>query len=251
MEGIWAVCQGERHIGELRAQVVRVVESQAQIATLALVDSVDEQYVLEQLLDQHKPPPPVGADQYHYLMWTPFRYPPLPYGSRFGQRAEPGIFYASLTLETALAECAYYRFVFMAGMAEALPQGRITTEHSTFEARVQTAQGVALERPPFDRYRTQISDPTRYSTAQALGQALRKAGVAACTYVSARDALGVNIAVFALPAIANSQPEALRQWIGVTTADEASFTLVHSNNPPRCFSKDLFLREQNLPIPVC
>ncbi|MCV6615090.1 MAG: RES family NAD+ phosphorylase [Cellvibrionaceae bacterium] len=39
-------------------------------------------------------------------MSTPFRYPPLAYGSRFGSTLERGIFYASQELATAFAESA-------------------------------------------------------------------------------------------------------------------------------------------------
>ena len=61
-----------------------------------------------------------GADS-HYLLATPFRYPPLPYGSRFGSRFEPSLFYGARSASTALAESAYYRFVFWSGMATPPP----------------------------------------------------------------------------------------------------------------------------------
>jgi hypothetical protein len=73
-----------------------------------------EQDLLEQLLDETKPPYKEGTQQLHYLISTPFRYPPLKYGSRFGDRTMPSFFYASETPQTVLGECAYYRFAFMA-----------------------------------------------------------------------------------------------------------------------------------------
>lgn len=48
----------------------------------------------------------------HYLIFTPFRYPPLKYGSRFGRAFEPSLWYGSLQLKTAFAEVAYYRLRF-------------------------------------------------------------------------------------------------------------------------------------------
>ena len=59
------------------------------IATRKLVDSLAEQELLEKLLEGAKPPAP-GA-RVHYLLSTPFRYPPLPHGSRFGRATERGI----------------------------------------------------------------------------------------------------------------------------------------------------------------
>lgn len=100
-------CNGAEYIHPLKVNVIRLVESQEQVATTKLVETLEEQHQLESLLESTKPAQPEGAGHYHYLIWTPFRYPPLPYGSRFGNRAQHGIFYGSLDDKTALAECAY------------------------------------------------------------------------------------------------------------------------------------------------
>ncbi|MBR9805357.1 RES family NAD+ phosphorylase, partial [bacterium] len=109
----------------------RVVESQQRIATLHLVDSLEEQAVLEALIDQAKPPASIDHDKFHYLISSPFRYPPLRHGSRFGSRYEPSLFYGSLSIQCALAECAYYRFVFLEGMSEPIA-APVRSEHSSF-----------------------------------------------------------------------------------------------------------------------
>lgn len=252
MSPIWQDCRGESRIAALKAAGVRIVESQEQIATTILVDSLDEQHVLEDILESTKPVRPPGAETYHYLIWTPFRYPPLPYGSRFGRRIQPGIFYASLELETALAECAYYRFVFLSGLSVPLPGARLTTEHTTFEVHIATARGVALEAEPFSRHAAAISDPVRYEASQTLGAAMREAGVEAFTYRSARDLrAGTNIGVFTLAAIQSRQPERLRQWICTTTPNAVSFIEVHANGRPYGFPLESFLVEGVLPIPAC
>jgi len=46
----------------------------------------------------------IGLD---YLLFPPFRYPPLKWGSRFGTEYQRGLFYGSQLLATALAEVAY------------------------------------------------------------------------------------------------------------------------------------------------
>ena len=83
----------------------RIVEAQHQYATRKLVDSDHEQYLLEQLIDAAKPPKPSESRfaDLHYLLYSPFRYPPLPYGSRFGRRFERGIWYGAEHIDTVLA----------------------------------------------------------------------------------------------------------------------------------------------------
>lgn len=252
MSPIWRDCQGWERFVPLNATAVRIVESQEQIATTELVNTLDEQHVLEQLLETTKPALPQGADDYDYLISTPFRYPPLPYGSRFGQRLQSGIYYGSLTIDTALAECAYYRFVFWTGMAVPPPGARLTTEHTSFEVQVATARGIALDAGPFSQYTPAISDPAQYGASQRLGSTMREAGVEAFTFRSARDAkAGRNIGVFALPAIQSRKPLNLRQWICTTTAETVSFIEVHANRPPSSFSLSAFLANGTLPVPAC
>lgn len=112
-----------------------IVESQEQIATLSLVDDLAEQNLLEGLLERSKPSLPAGCKGLHDLLSTPFRYPPLRHGSRFGSRAEPGLLYGARRLPTVLAEAAYYRFVFWIGMTTPPPAGQLLTQHSVFWAR--------------------------------------------------------------------------------------------------------------------
>jgi len=104
---IWQACRGPRHIGPVGGTLYRLVESQEQIATLSYVDTLEEQAVLESLIDTIKPPYPEGDAGYHYLLKTPFRYPPLPWGSRFGRTHEPDIFYGGCSIGPTLAESAY------------------------------------------------------------------------------------------------------------------------------------------------
>src|SRR3954464_4226566 len=107
---IWTRCAGVSEIRPLRASAYRAVEAQHQVSTRKLVDSSEEQILLEELIDSAKPPD-VTRGRSHYLLSTPFRYPPLLHGSRFGARHERGIWYGSETRRTAFAEVAYYRFV--------------------------------------------------------------------------------------------------------------------------------------------
>ena len=61
----------------------RLVEDQGRPASMTLVDTLDEQARLENILEASKPKLPSGCAHLHYLLFTPFRYPPSRHGSRF------------------------------------------------------------------------------------------------------------------------------------------------------------------------
>src|SRR5580765_7882915 len=147
---IWTRCAGDSEIRSLRRSPWRAVEAQHQVSTRKLVDSLEEQALLEELIDRAKPPHAV-REGLHYLLFTPFRYPPLRHGSRFGTRHERGIWYGSRTQATAFAEKAYYLLLFLEGTAAELAP--LETDVSIFQAAYETARGVDLTRPPFARYR--------------------------------------------------------------------------------------------------
>ncbi|WP_211160077.1 hypothetical protein [Aromatoleum aromaticum] len=60
MTDIWAAVGAEAPVVELAGDLVRLVESQEQIATNRLVDTLEEQALLESLLETSKPPLPQG-----------------------------------------------------------------------------------------------------------------------------------------------------------------------------------------------
>ena len=192
---IWTRCGGTSSFRKLEGHFFRVVESQFRNSTRKLVDSDGEQAVLEQLIDTAKNPIPEGFDNLHYLLYTPFRHPPLRNGSRFGTRFERGILYGARETACALAEVAYYRLVFLEGTAARL--GEIQTELTAFRFGIKAQRGVDLTAPPFARAGPAISSPDDYSRAQQLGQEMRAAGAQAFLYVSARAAgRGINLGVF-------------------------------------------------------
>ena len=102
------------------------MESQEQVATNRLVATLAEQDLLESMLEASKPPLPKGTARLDYLLATPFRYPPLPHGSRFGGRHEPSLFYAGVT--------AHY----LQAVGATLVRGRMFTEREA-ETRAEVA----------------------------------------------------------------------------------------------------------------
>lgn len=246
---IWQACRGTEQISALRGGLIRLVENQEQVATLQLVDTLEEQALLEALLETSKPPLLPGCESLHYLLKTPFRYPPLRWGSRFGGRHEPSLFYGARHLDTAMAETAYYRFLLWSGMVIAPPSGRILSEHSSFEARYRVERGIRLQQPPFSEYRTLLADPVDYRATQALGQAMREAGVEAFEYPSARHT-GLNVALFTPRAFAEKRPRHLTPWLCETTATYVAFKQAQGSDRPHMFRWDDYLVEGRLPQPA-
>jgi hypothetical protein len=223
MRDLWTECGSRAGPVELTGQVLRMVESQEQVATQRLVANLREQDLLESLLERSKPPRPASADGLDYLLATPFRYPPLRYGSRFGRRHEPSLFYAARERPTLLAEAAYYRFVFWQGM-KSPPARPLRTQHTLFGVRIHARRAYCLHRPPFDAHHERIASPTDYGDTQALGSALRGAGADAIEYRSARDTTGgLNVALYTPSAFADPQPNLREEWLCETAANRVSF----------------------------
>jgi hypothetical protein len=213
---IWTRCAGDSEIRSLRLTPWRVVEAQHQLSTRKLVDSADEQMLLEDLIERSKPPM-TASGRLHYLLSTPFRYPPLRHGSRFGARFERGIWYGSETLRTAFAEVAYYRFLFLEGTKAEL--GAVTTQLTAFTVPARSDRGVDLTVPPFVSYRKAIASPTSYGQSQSLGTAMRGAGVEMLRYPSARDVQGgINVAAIVPTVFGTAKPRGLETWHCVATS---------------------------------
>lgn len=208
-----------------------------------------EQALLEDLIEASKPPLPASAEGLHYLLATPFRYPPLPYGSRFSSRFEPGLFYAARSSDTTLAESAYYRFVFWSGMAQP-PPAPLHTRHTMFTVDVQTRRGLQLQAPPFDAYTADLTHRSQYTATQALGTALRSAGIEAFEYRSARDPQGgIDVALFTPTALASRKPAILEEWLCETDGDRVSYYSRHGGGI-REFPFHTYTVEGVLPMPA-
>lgn len=245
---IWTQCAGDSEIRPLRLKPWRVVESQHQVATRRLVDTLDEQLLLEKLIDSAKPPDRTRGRQ-HYLLATPFRYPPLPYGSRFGTPHERGMWYGAESVVTAMAEVAYYRLVFLEGTTADL--GRVSMDLTAFRVSARTPRGVDLTIPPFAPHRRRISSRTSYAATQPLGTSMREAGVEVCTFHSARDPLGgVNVVIFTPRAFGRSEPRDFQSWRSMV--ERSGVEMVRRDAAARevmVFPRGLFLVKGRLPAP--
>lgn len=197
----------------LSREVWRVVESQSQIATMKLVDSLDEQAILEAELEQSKPAMPVSCIGLDYLLATPFRYAPYPHGSRFRRaRQREGCLYGSERVETAVAEAAFYYLSFFLA-SPGTPVPRNPQERTAFQFPIKTSMALDLTTPPLVRDRKLWTDPNDYLPCQDLADCAREAGINVIRYESVRDpAHQANIALLSPAALDASVPSHHQTW---------------------------------------
>jgi hypothetical protein len=192
----------------------RAVEAQHRVSTMKLVGTLAEQAMLEDVIERSKPALPVECRHLHYLLATPFRYGGLyPRGSRFRRAGvTPGVFYASRTPATAVAEMAFHRLLFFAE-SPGTPWPANAGEYTVFAARIGTSHALDLTRPPFDQHRAQWVHPTDYVGCQDLAEQARAAGIDALRTISARDpSRGINLTVLTCRPFATHKPIESQTW---------------------------------------
>jgi hypothetical protein len=233
----------------LMGTLKRMVENQEQKVTVALVDNLAEHEILEGMLEESKPVGHFhkGMQRLDYLLRTPWRYPPLKWGSRFGRRLEPSLFYGALSDAALFAEAAYYRLVFLEGMEKPF-RDRVISQFTVFEANYQTDRGMDLTRPPFDRHTSVLRHKSRYLPCQLLGSELREQGIAAITYLSARaDGKETNVALFTPDALRSRKHRNPRHGLCESRIEEVSFRL---GDELHVLPRKHFLYRGRFPIPA-
>lgn len=257
-QDIWTQCVREFKFSDFDSDTVgmpwRVVEAQHVIATRKLVNSDEEQGILEDLLEEAKPPRPYDKEckNYHYLLWTPFRYPPLKYGSRLGTTNDRGIWYGSKALETAFAEKAYYTILFRSGSEADF--GVFESAITAFCVAVSTKKCADLTKPPFAEFEDKLSSPSSYLASQHIGKHLREKGAEAILFRSARcPDRGINLAVTDISAFKGRKPYDNTSWFCISSNTTVEFQAVgfQSVLPTRnVFSRADFEINGNLPSPA-
>jgi hypothetical protein len=192
----------------------RLVEAQHYVSTLKLVDSVDEQELLEELIETTKPPLPPECRDLHYLLSTPFRYASVyPTGSRFRRAGmTEGVFYAAETPHTAVAEMAFYRLLFFSESPDT-PWPMNPAEYTAFSAKYKTKKAIDLTRGKYGSDRAKWTHPTDDRNCQAFADAARAAKIEIIRYESVRYlAHGMNIALLSCRAFASQKPIDQQTW---------------------------------------
>lgn len=227
----------------------RLVENQEQKVTLRLTDNLAEHDVLEGLLDDSKPDGAWHArlQKFDYLLRTPWRYPPLPWGSRFGRRFEPSLFYGALDRIALFSEAAFYRLVFLEGMRRPFAD-RVISQFTMFDALYRTEVGFDLSRKPFRKHEAILRHRSDYGPCQALGSVLRERGIEGITYLSARTTDDrLNVALFSPQALRSRKHRNPRHGLCETRVSGVDFRL---GDELYTFPRAQFLVDGKLPSPA-
>lgn len=180
---------------------------------MKLVDTLEEQALLEAELERTKPPGPPECGHLHYLLSTPFRYGRYPGNSRFRREGySPGVYYGSDAVETAVAETAFYRLLFFAE-SPGTPWPHNPLEFTGFEAAYTAEAAIDLSEPPLNRDQSAWMNLADYAACLALADAAREAGIDAIRYRSVRDpGGGANIALHACTLFTENAPRRFETW---------------------------------------
>ncbi len=190
-----------------------MVEGQHLVSTMALVDSLEEQRLLEDILERSKPAVPTECAHLHYLMAAPFRYGLYPVDSRFRRRGlTPGVFYASEAAITAAAETVWSRLrFFVAAEGAVLPRG--AAEFTAFSVKVDVVRAVDLTAEPLLAEVAKWTDPDDYTACLELADQARREGAGLIRYGSVRHPEGLaNVAVLGCAGFAAAAPEERQTW---------------------------------------
>jgi RES domain len=210
---IWTPAALRSEARSFKAKAWRLVEAQHRVSTLKLVESLAEQALLEEILEETKPPLPADCRGLDYLLSTPFRYRPYPAGSRFRRAGfTPGVWYGAERPETAVAEMVFYRFLFFAE-APSVPFPDTVAEYTGFSVPVATDLALDLTLPPLARDVPAWTHPTDYGPCQALADSAREAGVQLLRSRSVRDpGQGATLSLLTCAAFAAKAPVDRQTW---------------------------------------
>jgi len=199
--------------------VWRLVEAQHVIATLHIVDSLEEQEILEDIIESIKPPLNPSLKDLPYLLSTPFRYRPvsggpIDKGSRFRSAGSlDGVFYAAASSEIGAYEVAFYRALFFAESPQtAYPSGAIQLH--AFSTKIASDKVLDLtSHPILNKYSDVWENLSDYSFCQRLAYDARRAGIEVIAYRSVRDPNGgKNYAVLTPDAFSSKKIENTETW---------------------------------------
>ena len=210
---IWIPDALRSEAAPLKRTFWRCVEAQQVVSTLRLVDDLDDQALLEDILEETKPPVPEACEGLHWLYMTPFRYGLYPGGSRFRRAGHSeGVYYVSEQQDTAVIETAFHLLLFYADSPET-PFPKQPTEHTCFDVPVSVDLAIDLTRAPFRDAEALWTDPNDYAPTQDLETQARESDVALIRYASVRDPSGKpNAALLSCTGFSAKQPSRQHTW---------------------------------------
>lgn len=180
---VWSVDWFDGGVAPAAMMAWRGVEAQHVVSTMRLVDTPEEQALLEALLEGSKPPAPTLKAPKHFLIYTPFRYRPR-HPSRFRKAGTRGIWYGAEELYAACAEVAYWRHRFVLDSA-GLTDGDVVTEHTFFQAEIN-GSSINLMAQPWIAARDAWTHGSDYTHTQAVAEGAAERVVQWICYESVR-----------------------------------------------------------------
>ena len=225
----------------------RLVEAQHRISTLKLVDTVEEQGVLEDLIQDTKPALPAECARLHYLLSTPFRYgAAYPVGSRFRRAGlTEGVFYAAEEPHTAVAEIVFYRLLFYAE-SPGTPWPQNAAEYTAFSAAYATKKGIDLTAGKLQRDKALWLHLTDYEPCQRLADSSRAANVDVIRYLSVRDPRhGFNLALLTGRVFTRPKPVSEQTW-HIRLSEAGAQALCESPRSGITFGRDAFAADPRI-----
>ena len=219
----------------------RLVEAQHRVSTLKLVDTVEEQSVLEDLIQDTKPVLPADCAHLHYLLSTPFRYgAAYPVGSRFRRAGlTEGVFYAAEEPHTAVAEIVFYRLLFY-GESPGTPWPQNAAEYTAFSAAYATRKGIDLTAGKLQRDKALWLHLTDYEPCHRLADASRSANVDIIRYQSVRDPRqGFNLALLTCRVFTKPKPVREQTW-HIRLSDAGAQAICEAPRSRITFGRDAF-----------
>ncbi len=206
------VHQFEPSFHPYRGNIWRVIEGQYRSSTVRIVDTDDEHRVLEQLLEESKPPVPETCRHLDYQFWSPFRYGKYPKSSRFRRAGPtPGVWYGAEDPLTAVCETIWGTVRFYSASPET-PMPRWPVEHTAVQADIQAARATDLTRDDM-KDQGRWTDPDDYSDCLAIADQVRDESCEAIRYASVRHPENApNVAVLQCNAFAQPAPIGLQTW---------------------------------------
>jgi hypothetical protein len=243
----WTPAALSSEVRPLSGTCWRLVEAQHRVSTLKLVDTVEEQSLLEDLVQSTKPALPPECEHLHYLLSTPFRYGAVyPTGSRFRRAGlTEGVFYAAEEPRTAVAEIVFYRLLFYAE-SPGTPWPQNAAEYTAFSAAYATRRAVDLTVGKLQKDKAQWMHLTDYESCQQLGDSTRSANIEIVRYMSVRDPrLGFNLALLTGRVFTRPRPLSEQTW-HIRLSDAGAQAICEAPKSGITFGRDSFAADPRI-----
>ena len=123
-----------------------------------------------------------------------------------------GVFYASETPQTAVAEMTFYRLLFFAESPDT-PWPANPAEYTAFSVEYGTKKAIDLTKGKYAAGRAKWMHVTDYTTCQSLAETARSAKIEVIRYASVRDpGHGMNVALLNCRCFRSPKPLDQQTW---------------------------------------